>query len=233
MMRPMSSLPLRGIATGSGALGATTTPRSSLPLRGIATRRERMSARWSLTSSFPLRGIATCRSPRRKAGPGPRSSLPLRGIATRGNPMWRAWTTRPHCPYEGSQLVDGLAAYHPTRVYEGSLISVRFGSLVWSAGGARRSSSRWVGCGPARSPAGGALCRALCRRRDGPARTEDVPLRQLVAVPGDVGKSSAMVMACDFTRRTIMPAREFPLTRRGIAGLHSALPTDLRLVRVG
>ncbi|MGH3972331.1 MAG: transposase [Pseudonocardiaceae bacterium] len=69
------------------------------------------------------------------------------------------------------------------------------------------------------------------------ARTEDVPLRQLVAVPVDVGESSAMVMACDFTRRTLMPATEFPLTRAGIAamlaGLHTALPAEVRLVRVG
>jgi transposase len=69
------------------------------------------------------------------------------------------------------------------------------------------------------------------------ARTEDVPLRQLVAVPVDVGKSAAMVMACDFTRRTIMPATEFPMTRAGIAamlaGLRTALPADVWLVRVG
>jgi transposase len=69
------------------------------------------------------------------------------------------------------------------------------------------------------------------------ALSEDVPLRQLVAVPVDVGKSSAMVMACDFARRTIMPAVEFPLTRNGVAamlaGLRGALPADVRLVRVG
>lgn len=69
------------------------------------------------------------------------------------------------------------------------------------------------------------------------ARTEEVPLRRLVAVPVDVGKSSAMVMACDFTRRTIMPAVEFPLTRAGVAamlaGLREALPAEVRLVRVG
>jgi transposase len=69
------------------------------------------------------------------------------------------------------------------------------------------------------------------------AMTEDVPLRQLVAVPVDVGKSSAMVMACDFTRRTIMPATEYPMTRAGIAamlaGLRTALPVEVRLVRVG
>ena len=69
------------------------------------------------------------------------------------------------------------------------------------------------------------------------AQTEDVPLRQLVAVPVDVGKASAMAMACDFTRRTIMPAVEFPLTRSGVAGmlagLRQALPANTRLVRVG
>jgi transposase len=69
------------------------------------------------------------------------------------------------------------------------------------------------------------------------ALTEDVPLRQLVAVPVDVGKSSAVVMACDFTRRMLMPAVEFPLTRTGVAGmlagLRRALPVDTRLVRVG
>jgi hypothetical protein len=48
------------------------------------------------------------------------------------------------------------------------------------------------------------------------ARSEDVPLRQLVAVPVDVGKSSAMVMACDFAGRVLMPAVEFPLTRVGV-----------------
>ena len=54
-------------------------------------------------------------------------------------------------------------------------------------------------------------------------RTEDVPLRQLVAVPVDVGKSSAMVMACDFPCRTIMPAVEFPLTRSGLEAMLARL----------
>ncbi len=69
------------------------------------------------------------------------------------------------------------------------------------------------------------------------AQTEDIPLRQLVAVPVDVGKATAMVMACDFARRTILPAVEFPLTRSGVAGMLAGLcrvlPTDTRLVRVG
>jgi transposase len=53
----------------------------------------------------------------------------------------------------------------------------------------------------------------------------------------DVGKSSAMVMACDFTGRTIRAPVEFGLTRSGIeamlARLRSCLPADVRLVRVG
>jgi transposase len=69
------------------------------------------------------------------------------------------------------------------------------------------------------------------------ARTAEVPLRQLVAVPVDVGKTSAMMMACDFTGRVLLPAVEFRLTRDGVAGvlarLRAALPDDVRLVRVG
>jgi transposase len=68
-------------------------------------------------------------------------------------------------------------------------------------------------------------------------RTAEVPLRQLVAVPVDVGKTSAMVMACDFTGRVLLPAVEFGLTREGVVGvlarLRAALPDDVRLVRVG
>jgi hypothetical protein len=55
------------------------------------------------------------------------------------------------------------------------------------------------------------------------ALSEDVPLRQLVVVPVDVGKSSAVVMACEFTRRTLMPAVEFPSTRTGVAGMLAGL----------
>jgi transposase len=69
------------------------------------------------------------------------------------------------------------------------------------------------------------------------ARTADVPLRQLVAVPVDVGKTTAMVMACDFTGRMLVPAIEFPVTRDGVqralARLRAGLPADARLVRVG
>ena len=69
------------------------------------------------------------------------------------------------------------------------------------------------------------------------ARSEDVPLRQLVAVPVDVGKSSAKVKVCDFSGRTLLAPCEFALTRRGVADvigrLQAAVPGDARLVRVG
>jgi transposase len=69
------------------------------------------------------------------------------------------------------------------------------------------------------------------------ARTAEVPLRQLVAVPVDVGKSVAMLMACDFTGRVLLPAAEFAMTRDGVGGvlarLRAALPADVELVRVG
>ena len=69
------------------------------------------------------------------------------------------------------------------------------------------------------------------------ARTEEVPLRELIAVPVDVGKSSAMVMACDFTGRVLLPGVEFPLTRPGLAGMlarvQGVVPAGARVVRVG
>ena len=69
------------------------------------------------------------------------------------------------------------------------------------------------------------------------ARTAEVPLRQLVAVPVEVGKTTAMLMACDFTGRVLVPAVEFAMTRDGLttvlARLGAALPADVRLVRVG
>lgn len=64
-----------------------------------------------------------------------------------------------------------------------------------------------------------------------------MPLRQLVAVPVDVGKATAMLMACDFTGRVLVPAVEFTMTRDGVravvARLCRALPADVALVRVG
>jgi transposase len=64
-----------------------------------------------------------------------------------------------------------------------------------------------------------------------------VPPRQAVAVPVDVGKTTAMLMACDGTRRVLLPAVEFTLTRAGVgavlARLRTAVPADARVVRVG
>jgi transposase len=69
------------------------------------------------------------------------------------------------------------------------------------------------------------------------ARTAEVPLRQLVAVPVDVGKTTAMLMACDFTGRVLLPAAEFAMTRDGVAAvlarLRAVLPADVQVVRVG
>jgi transposase len=69
------------------------------------------------------------------------------------------------------------------------------------------------------------------------ARSEDVPLRRLIAVPVDVGKSSAAVMACDFSGRAVMAAVDFDLTRGGVAAmlarLRAAVPGDAAMVRVG
>jgi transposase len=73
--------------------------------------------------------------------------------------------------------------------------------------------------------------------REWTARTEEVPLRELIALPVDVGKSSAMVMACDFTGRVLLPAVEFPLTRTGVAQMlarvRDVVPAGAQLVRVG
>jgi transposase len=69
------------------------------------------------------------------------------------------------------------------------------------------------------------------------ARSEEVPLRELIAVPVDVGKSSAMVMACDFSGRVLLPAVGFALTRAGVeamlARVLAAVPAGTQLVRVG
>jgi hypothetical protein len=46
------------------------------------------------------------------------------------------------------------------------------------------------------------------------ARTEEVPLRELIAVPVDAGKSSAMVMACDFTGRVLIELAAWVAHRR-------------------
>ena len=69
------------------------------------------------------------------------------------------------------------------------------------------------------------------------ARTVGLALDELVAVPVDVGKSTATAMACDFAGQVIVPPLEFTLDLRGVAGLvgriEARLPAATRLVRVG
>jgi transposase len=69
------------------------------------------------------------------------------------------------------------------------------------------------------------------------SRTAGVALERLVAVPVDVGKSSAMAMACDFTGRRLVARFEFAMDRSGVAALvdrvRAALPADVGLLRVG
>jgi transposase len=69
------------------------------------------------------------------------------------------------------------------------------------------------------------------------ARSVEVPLRQLVAVPVDVGKCSAAAMACDFTGRVLVPPMDFAMTRPGlldvVGRIERGLPDDVAHVRVG
>jgi transposase len=69
------------------------------------------------------------------------------------------------------------------------------------------------------------------------ARTRGVPLDKLVAVPIDVGKSTAVAMACDFTGQVLVAPLEFTLDLRGVAELaarvDARLPAATQLVRVG
>jgi transposase len=69
------------------------------------------------------------------------------------------------------------------------------------------------------------------------ARTRGVALDKLVAVPVDVGKSTAAAMACDFTGQVLVPPFEFKLNRAGVAELaariDARLPAAAQLVRVG
>jgi transposase len=69
------------------------------------------------------------------------------------------------------------------------------------------------------------------------ARTRGVPLEELVAVPVDVGKSTAAAMVCDFTGQVLVGPFEFALNRDGVAELAARvdawLPAVTRLVRVG
>ncbi len=69
------------------------------------------------------------------------------------------------------------------------------------------------------------------------ARSSGVRLEDLVAVPIDVGKHSAMASVLDFTGATLVKPFEFDLDRRGVGQLvgrvRSAVPATTSLVRVG
>ncbi len=69
------------------------------------------------------------------------------------------------------------------------------------------------------------------------ARSSGVVLEDLVAVPIDVGKHTAMASVRDFTGATLVKAFEFDLDRAGVAGfvarVRAGLPAGVGLVRVG
>lgn len=69
------------------------------------------------------------------------------------------------------------------------------------------------------------------------ARSPGVRLEDLVAVPIDVGKHSAMAAVIDFTGATLAKPFSFDLDRRGVAELvttvNRAVPPSAELVRVG
>lgn len=69
------------------------------------------------------------------------------------------------------------------------------------------------------------------------ARSSGVRLEDLVAVPVDVGKHTAMASVLDFTGATLVKPFEFGLDRRGVDELvrrvGSAVPATVSLIRVG
>ena len=69
------------------------------------------------------------------------------------------------------------------------------------------------------------------------ARSSGVRLEDLVAVPIDVGKHSAMATVIDFTGATLAKPFSFDLNRRGVAELvaevNRVVPPSASLVRVG
>jgi hypothetical protein len=70
------------------------------------------------------------------------------------------------------------------------------------------------------------------------AQTRELPAAQLVAVPIDVGKTTAMALACDFSGQLLVRGFEFPLTLSGVAELvrrveHVGVQRSVRLIRVG
>jgi hypothetical protein len=77
----------------------------------------------------------------------------------------------------------------------------------------------------------------LARLETVSSRSSGVVLEDLVAVPVDVGKHSAMAKVVDFTGATLVKPFEFTLDRAGVAALvgrvRSACPPSVRLVRIG
>lgn len=69
------------------------------------------------------------------------------------------------------------------------------------------------------------------------SRTAGVRLEDLVAVPVDVGKHTAMAKVIDFTGAELAKPFEFPLNRAGVEVLvgrtHSVIPETASMVRVG
>src|SRR6185437_6292195 len=80
-------------------------------------------------------------------------------------------------------------------------------------------------------------CPMLPAVRQLTARSPGVALEDLIAVPIDVGKHTAMAKVVDFTGRTVVKPFTFDLDRRGVAVLvgrvRDAAPSTTRLVRVG
>lgn len=69
------------------------------------------------------------------------------------------------------------------------------------------------------------------------SRSVGLTLDRLVAVPVDVGKSTAVAMVVDFSCRRLAASFEFALDRLGVerfaARVEQALPAEAALVRVG
>ena len=75
------------------------------------------------------------------------------------------------------------------------------------------------------------------RARELSTRTVGIALDRLVAVPIDVGKSTAAAMVVDFTGRRLAAPFEFALDQVGARRLAErvadVVPTDVALVRTG
>lgn len=67
--------------------------------------------------------------------------------------------------------------------------------------------------------------------------TRGIPPEQLIAVAIDVGKNTAMAMACDFAWQVLVAPFAFEMNRDGVAKIidrvMAALPARVALIRVG